>query len=104
DVVHDLRNRHECSVVETEARHEHLEGAEVTLVPELGLEHVEAELLRLGRVALGRHELEGRMLVDEATDEPGTGHAVDVNALASDPDSLLRLGDGERARGDSGAR
>src|SRR5262245_4388840 len=104
DVVHDLRNWHECPVVETEARDEHLEGAEIALVRELGLEHVEAELPCLGLVALGRHELEGRILVDEATDEPGTGYAVDVNALSSDPDPLLRLGDGERARGDSGAR
>src|SRR5438876_12158888 len=45
DVVHDLRDREEAAVVETQAQHEDLEGAEVALVRELGLEHVEAKLV-----------------------------------------------------------
>ena len=36
------------------AAEQHLEGAAVALVRELGLEHVEAQFARLGHVALGR--------------------------------------------------
>src|SRR5206468_7593195 len=39
NVVHDLCNRHEAPVVEAEARHEDLEGAEVAVVGERSEEH-----------------------------------------------------------------
>src|SRR5437773_4624544 len=58
NVVYDLRNRHEGAVVETETRQQDLEGAEVAVVRELSLEHVEAEFYCLRLVTLGRHELE----------------------------------------------
>ena len=71
------------------ALEQHLEGAAVALVRELGLEHVEADLARLRRVALARHELEARLGVDEAADQPGRGDAVDVDALRASPTSAL---------------
>src|SRR6185369_1722737 len=98
DVVHDLGERPERLVLQGEGTEHHLEGAEVAVVRELGVEHVEAKLPRRRRVAACRNELEGGLLVDEASDEPGAGDAVDVDALAGDPRPLLRLRDRERAR------
>src|SRR5262245_27644187 len=86
DVVHDLRNRHEGTIVETEARHEDLEGAEVAFMRELRLKHVKAEFLRVRLVALGRHELEAGVGVDEPANKPGTRDSVDVDALPRHPD------------------
>ena len=69
DVVHDLGDRAERGSPRPTLE-QHLEGAAVALVGELGLEHVEPELAGLGDVALGGHELEARLRVDEAPDEP----------------------------------
>ena len=81
----DLGDRLERRVVRPACAEQDLEGAVVALVRELGLEHVEAELARLRHVALGRHELEPGLRVDEAADQPGRGDAVDVHALARHP-------------------
>src|ERR1700730_3250989 len=47
----------------------HLERAEVPLVGELAVEHVEPQLSHLVLVLPRGHELEARLLVDEAADE-----------------------------------
>src|SRR5919198_773102 len=93
DVVHDLRNRHEGAIVETQPRHENLEGAEVALVRELGLEHVESELAALGTVSFSGHELEPRVRVDDAPDQPGARDPIDVNALPGDPRAATKIFD-----------
>ena len=64
---------------------QHLEGAAVALVGELGLEHVEAQLAGLGLVALRGDELEARLRVDEAPDQPGRADAVDVHPAPRHP-------------------
>src|SRR2546422_4405483 len=87
NVVHDLPNRHEGAVVESEARHEDLKSAEVAFVRELSLKHVEAEFLRRRGVALGRHELEAGVSVNKPANQPGTRDAVDVDALSRHPDT-----------------
>ena len=74
-----------------QAREQHLEGAAVALVRELGLEHVEPKLAGLGDVALGGHELEAGLRVDEAPDEPGRGDPVDVDTRARHPGPALEL-------------
>jgi hypothetical protein len=66
-------------------------------VRELGVEHVEAQLARRRRVTASGHELERRLLVDEATDQPRAGDAVDVDALPGDPRPLLDVRDRVRA-------
>lgn len=71
---------------------EHLERAAIAFVRELGLEHVEAQLARLGRVALAAHEREARLRIEEAPDEPRAGDAVDVDVLASDPGTAAYRG------------
>src|SRR5437867_4187761 len=70
NVMHDLRNRHEGAVVEAEARHEDLKGAEVAVVRELRIKHVEAELLGLRLVTLGRYELDAGVGVDKPANQP----------------------------------
>src|SRR5437667_511075 len=91
NVVHDFRNRHEGAVVEAEARHKDLKSAEVAVVRELSFKHVEAELLSLRLVALGRHELDAGVGVDKPANQPGARDAVDVNALSSHPDTTLKV-------------
>jgi hypothetical protein len=63
-------------------------------VGELRVEHVEAKLARARNVATRRDELEGRLRVDEAPDQPGARDAVDVYAFPRDPGAPPDVGDG----------
>src|SRR5512132_1580019 len=91
DVVDDLGDRRQRRIIETGSGQEHLEAAAVALMGKLGLEHIEAQLARLRRVASGRHELESGPLVDEPPDQPGTGDPVDVHALPGHPGAALEI-------------
>src|SRR5262245_16958331 len=97
DVVDDLGERVERGILPPEVAEHHLEGAELAVVSELGLEHVEADLTRCGGVAARSDELEGGRSVDEPADQPGAGDAVDVDALPGDPRALLDVLDPVRA-------
>src|SRR5262249_10841297 len=99
DVMNDLGDRTEGAVLEPRSRDEDLEGALVTVVGELRLEHVEADLARLGTIPAGGNELEPRVRVDEATDEPGARDPVDVDALPGDPRPTAQLLDRRPRRG-----
>src|SRR5205823_3046567 len=81
DVVDDLRDGTHCRIVYREPGAQDLEGAEIALVRELGLEHVEAELARLGTISLARYEFEPRVRVDDAPNQPGARDPIDVDAL-----------------------
>src|SRR5262249_40546463 len=85
DVVNDLADGAQRRVLELAALEEHLERALVALMGELGLEHVEAQFAGVGAVAFARHELELRLRIDEAADQPGAGNAVDIDALPRHP-------------------
>src|SRR5205823_1720914 len=85
-----FRDALEGGVVELEPPEHHLEGAEVALVRELAVEHVEAKLTLLVLVVPGRDELEARLFVDESADEPRAGHPVHVDAGPGDPGRTLR--------------
>src|SRR5207248_8533391 len=64
---------------------------------EFRVEHVEAQLARLRLIALGRHEFEARIEIDEAPDQPAARHAVDVDPFAGDRGAPAQLLD--RSRG-----
>src|SRR4029453_15941691 len=85
DVVDDLADGVERRVVQAGALQQHLEGAAVALVGVLALEHVEAHPARARQVGPAGHELEARARIDEAADQPGRGHAVDLHGLARHP-------------------
>src|SRR5687768_12370464 len=85
DVVNYLTNRDERLVGESETFDECLERAFLAYVREFGLEHVEAKLGRATLVATCRHELELRLRVDEAPDEPGARNAIHVDIFPCDP-------------------
>src|SRR6266508_3307186 len=91
DVVHDLGDRAQRAIAPADMIEKHLERAAVPLVRELGLEHVEADLIARRRVFLRAHEAERGAGVDEAADQPGAGDAIDVNAGARDPDFVPKL-------------
>src|SRR5262249_37346395 len=57
----------------------------IALVRELRLEHIEAELAAERLVAFGGDKFKARVRIDEASDEPGTRHAIDVNPPPRDP-------------------
>src|SRR5439155_26025767 len=59
--------------------------AELALVRELAVEHVEAQLALLVPVVTRCNELELCLCIDEAPDEPSACHAIDVNAGARHP-------------------
>ena len=58
DVVHDLADRRQRGIVAAALLQQHLEGAAIALVGELGLEHVEPKLARPRTIALRGDELE----------------------------------------------
>src|SRR4051812_48424651 len=91
DVVDDLPDGAQRRVGDLEARQQHLEGAELPLVGELTVEHVEAQLALAVAVVPRRDELELRLRVDAAPDEPGAGHAVHVDAGPGDPGRAHRF-------------
>src|SRR5690348_14187680 len=70
DVMDHLRERIDSRLVQGEPFHENLERAEIALVRELRLEHVEAKLTGFGHVTLRRNELERRFRIDEPLHEP----------------------------------
>src|SRR5262245_48354146 len=91
DVMHDLGDRPECVILETKPFDEDFEGAAVAFMRVLRFEHVEANLPGLRPIALACDELEGRVSIDEAANEPGAGHAVDVDSLPGHPGPTAEL-------------
>src|SRR5439155_2937346 len=91
DVVDDLGDGTHCRIVYRDPGAQDLEGAEIALVRELGLEHVEAELARLGTISLASDEFEPRVRVDDAPNQPGARDPIDVDALPSDPPTTTKL-------------
>src|SRR5579863_1488556 len=87
----NLRNGPECGVVETRSVDQHLEGAPVSLVGKFCLKHVEAQLAWLRYIPFGENELKVRIPIDEAPNQPGACHAIDMDALASDPDATAEI-------------
>src|SRR5438552_14568734 len=85
DVVNDLGDGAHGRIVDAQALDQHLERAAVALVREFGIERVEADFVRFGRVVLSLHELEAGLRIDEAFDQPRAGHPVDVDAGACNP-------------------
>src|SRR5207247_604036 len=84
-VAHDFADRGERKIRQPKALEQHLERAQLTFVRVLGGVHVEAKLARFGVIASRRHELETGPRVDPATDQPGAGHAIDVDVTPRDP-------------------
>src|SRR5215468_7584204 len=70
DVVDHVPDRAERMPGQPEPSEQDLEGAEVALVGEFGLEHVEPQLPRLMPVSAGIDEPEPRRRIDEAPDQP----------------------------------
>src|SRR5258706_2968942 len=91
DVVDDLRDRTQGRVGELEALQEDLERADLALVGELAVEHVEAQLAGLVAILARRDELELRLRVDEAPDQPAARHAIDVDSAPAHPGGATTL-------------
>jgi hypothetical protein len=64
-----------------------LEGAAVARMCKLRFDHIQAQLLGLGRVALPGHKFELGRRIDKPPDQPGGSNAIDMDTLARDPDS-----------------
>src|SRR6516225_9798167 len=90
DVVDDLADRAQRGVLEAGALNQHLESALVTFMSELRLEHVEAQLAFLRSIAFARYELEARLRIDEAANQPGAGDPISVDTLAGYPGSVAK--------------
>src|SRR5207302_5561548 len=72
----------------------HFKSALVAFVSEFRLEHVEAQLALLRAVTFARYELETRLGVDEAADQPSAGNAIRVDTFARHPSpAAQRLGE-----------
>src|SRR5258708_18698789 len=99
DVVHDLGDGAQRRIGELEVREQDLERTELALVRELAVEHVEAQLARLVAIVARRDELELRLRIDEAPDEPRARHPIAVDAGACHPDRSARLLGGPRESG-----
>src|SRR3954462_9410325 len=89
DVVNDFGDLQQRGIIELKPGKKRLEGAAVALVRVLCLEHVEAELARLGPIAFRRDELQARLRIDESANEPRTGDPVHKDSFARDPRAVL---------------
>ncbi len=93
DVVDDLGDGLQRRIGYAGAGEQDLEAAAVALMGDLAFEHVEAQLPRLRHIALARHEADDGIGIDEATDQPAAGDAVDMHVPARHPDPPLEFGD-----------
>src|ERR1700692_1017442 len=73
DVVNDFRDRPQPTDAGHQASNQNLAGAAIAFVRKLGIEHVESDLALFRAIAARRNELEFRVRVDEALDEPYIG-------------------------------
>src|SRR5262245_17706516 len=100
--MHDLANRVKRAIGERESAEEHFEGAAITFVRELSLEHVEAELTLSRPILRARNEFELCIAIDESTDQPRACDSIDENPAARypSPAAVTRRVDfcGSRAR------
>src|SRR5258705_5909477 len=87
----DFGDRAMSRVVHFEPLDQHLEGAAIAFVAEIGLEHVEADFPILRLVPACRNEFECSLGIDKALDQPGARHPIDVNSLACDPNASAIL-------------
>src|SRR5215467_10911929 len=90
NVVNDLGDGAQRRILGRDAIEQHLEGALVALMCELGLEHVEAQLAFDRAIALAGNELEARIRVDETTDQPRAPDTVNVYTLPRHPCSIAQ--------------
>src|SRR5882757_2679296 len=97
DVVDDLGKGLDSWFANQKALDQYLERALVTLVRELGFEHIEGNLAVFQPVSLASDEFERSLRIDESPDEPSARNAIDVNVLPRDPRSTSVL---SRLRGD----
>ncbi len=87
DVVDDLGDRSKSRVVQLQMLKQHLEGAAIAFVGEIGLEHVEADFPLLGLIPPRGNEFEFGLRIDKALNQPGACHPINVNSLARDPNA-----------------
>ena len=87
----DLGDLGDPWIAQFETRDQGLERAAIPLVGELAPDGVEPHLARRRLGALRIGEAEASRGIDEATDEPGRGDAVDVDSLAGNPGQTRKL-------------
>src|SRR5713226_3039572 len=87
DVVDDLGDRSKSRLVELQTLEQHLEGAAIAFVSEIGLEHVKADFPFLRLIPSRGNEFEFGFGIDKAPDQPGARHPIDTNSLARDPNA-----------------
>jgi hypothetical protein len=87
NVVDHLADRAKRGVAQTELAHKRLKRAILADVRVFSLEHVEPELATFRCVSARRDELESRLRINESTDQPRAGDAVNMHVPASDPRS-----------------
>src|SRR3546814_8865466 len=84
--------------LETGEEHQGLEGAAVAFVGELSVRHVEPQFVRLRHISFAIDELEARLGVDEAANEPGGRDALDMESAARHQNAALWLSRGQTRR------
>src|SRR5262245_47692327 len=85
DIVDDLGNWRQCSIVYVQAGQKNFKRAEIPFVCELRIEHIEAQFSAVGAITSAGHELEPCLRVDESTDEPCRCDPIDMDTSSSDP-------------------
>src|SRR5712691_491033 len=99
DVVDDLPNGPQRRVRQAKPLDQRLERARLAFMGVLCLKHVESDFTGLRAIALWTHELEARLRIDEAPDEPGAGNPIDVHTFSGDPHRPAGTRDGGVAGG-----
>src|SRR5688572_28398013 len=85
DVVNDLRHLFQRGVAGANFAKKGLERAAISIVGEIGLRHVEADLTAALGFRSGIDQAKPRAGIDEAANHPGGGDPIDFHAAARHP-------------------
>src|SRR5439155_17197454 len=91
NIVNYFCDRPNGRIIDSCPLNQNFQSAAVTLMCELCLEHIEAQLIGQWLISFWRNKLEAGARIDEATDEPCARHPVDVDAFASNPGLALQI-------------
>src|SRR5258708_4945578 len=84
--AYNLTQQNERRIGELVFFHDRIERNVFAVMPELAMRHIEYDSIAdPGPISVARQENKLRVPVHEFFDEPGAGHTIDLNFLASDP-------------------
>src|SRR3569832_292370 len=104
DVMNDFSDRAKGRFFESRSFNQNFEGAAVSLMGKLRIEHIEPKFSRLRMISLAEDEFEFCLWIDKAADQPGAGDPIDMDPFSSHPGTALKRIKGKKREGGGAGR